>query len=607
MESTSCGHAGFPSWLNNLGHSYYLRCRHTGNLQDIEHAISYCQKALESTPLDHANCPDIFSYLGNSYCLHFEHTQNLQDIEHAISCHQRAVDSTPSGHAKLPPLLNNLGCSYLAHFKHTQNVQDIEHAISYHWSAVESTPSGYAHHSHWLMNLGNCYLCHFQHTKNLQDIEHAISYYQRVVESTPSGHGALPGYLHNLGNAYLNYYKHTRDLQHIEHAISNHQKAVNSTPSGHADLPSSLNDLGNSYLIHFKHTSNHQDVDHAIFHHQRALKFTPSGHPTLANYFRCLGWSYEARFQSTHSLSDIQASIALYRESAQVNGKPSICLKSAARAAILSSVYDSSHCLDDFALAISLLSQVAGLEQTIHCRHTNISLYSGLVQSAVATALQYDRPDLALEWLEQGCCLVWNQLNQLHTPTVSLYHRSSSLANHFVNVARALEDYGTHSSIISFDSTMTERIHVQDKTRDHTILVAEYKQLLEEIQGLPDFHDFLKPPNATDLLSSVPSNGPVIIFNLCETQCDALALISEIEEPLHIPLENFSVVEAMELYSKLQSNLLKQREVEEGDRAGHPHAFPDLSFMPFILKELWDKVVHPVLEALGYSVSFVDH
>ena len=154
----------------------------------------------------------------------------------------------------------------------------------------------------------------------------------------------------------------------------------------------------------------------------------------------------------------------------------------------------------------------------IYHHHTKIPLYSGLVKSAVATALQYDRSDLALEWLEQGHCLVWNQLNQLHTPIHNICDRNFFLADYFVNVARALEDYGTHSSsTISSDSTIAENIHAQDKTCNHTILAAEYNQLLEEIWSLPDFYDFLQPPNATNILSSVPSNGPVIIFNLYKT------------------------------------------------------------------------------------------
>ena len=277
------------------------------------------------------------------------------------------------------------------------------------------------------------------------------------MESTPSGHADLSNYLCNLGSAYLGHFTHTGNLQDIEHAISNQQKAVDFTPSGHAELPSYLGSLGYSYFNYFKHTRNLQDVDHAISYFQRAVELTPSGHATLASYFGMLGHSYEACFKSTHSLSDIKASIASYHESTHTNGQPSTHLIAARNAAIHSSVYDSSHCLDDFSLAISFFSQVAGLEHTIHHHHSTISHYPGLVEFAVAAALQYDRPDLALEWLEQGRCLVWNQLNQLHTPIDNLCDRSSSLADHFVNIARALEDYGTHPSIISPDSTKQKR------------------------------------------------------------------------------------------------------------------------------------------------------
>ena len=148
---------------------------------------------------------------------------------------------------------------------------------------------------------------------------------------------------------------------------------------------------------------------------------------------------------------------------------------------------------------------------------------------------------------------------------------------------------------------------MQEHTRNHTILAAEYKQLLQEIRSLPDFDDFLQSPNITDILSSVPSDGPVIIFNVHKDRCDALALISGINKPLHITLDNFSLVEAMELQSSLQSNLLKQREVQDSDRAGRPCSFSHMPFMPFILKELWVKIVHPVLKALGYSVRSINY
>jgi tetratricopeptide (TPR) repeat protein len=483
----------------------------------------------------------------------------------------------------------------------------MNYAMSYQKRAVESTPSDHTELPGRLSGLGYSYSIRFIYAGDLQDIDYAISHHQRAVQSTPSFHTDLPHRFSNLGNAYLYRFRHTGDLQDVDHAMFYHQKAVDSGPSSHSSFPGLLHNLANSYSDRFQHTGDLQDIDHAISYHQRAVEFTPSGHVNLPMWFNSLGDSYAHRFKSTNYLPDVQQIITSYRQGAQANGAPSSRLIAARNAAMQSAAHKDSHCLADFALAISLLSEVAGLDQTIHRRYANLYRHSGLVQFAVTIALKCNRSDLALEWLEHGRCLVWNQLNQLRTPIENLHVRSPSLANHFVMVASALESYGTRSSsILSSDSTLTEHIHVQNLTRNHTALAAQYKQLLKEIHGLPDFHDFLTAPNATHLFSSLPSDGPVIIFNVDKTQCDALALIAGIDEPLHIPLENFSLVEAEKLWSRLQSILPKQREVEDRNCAGHPCVFPNLSFM-FVLKELWDKVVHPVLEALGYSVSSTDY
>ncbi|KAF8804627.1 hypothetical protein BYT27DRAFT_7225266 [Phlegmacium glaucopus] len=555
-----------------------------GNLQDIDHAISYNLNTVKSTPSGHADLPALFANLGTSYSRRFQHTGDLQDIEHAISHHQNAVQSTPSGYAALPALFANLGTSYSQRFQHTGDLQDIEHAISHHQNAVQSTPSGHADLPALFANLGTSYSQRFQHTGDLQDIEHAISHHQNAVQSTPSGHAGLPALFANLGTSYSQRFQRTGDLQDIDHAISHHQNAVQSTPSGHADLPRRFNNLGTSYLRRFERTGDLQDIDHAISHHQNAVQSTPSGHADLPTLFKNLGHSYQCRFRSTHYFLDVQNSVASHRRAAEANGAPSI-------------PYSDSHCLIDFANAISLLSEVAGLEQTIHRRHANLHNYSDLVRSAVATALHFNKPDLALEWLEQGRCLVWNQLNQLRAPIDNLRMENPSLANRFIHVASALESYGTRSalSIPTSHATLAEDIRLQDATRGHTLHATEYRQLLKEIRDLPDFHDFLQPPKPSDFLSSLPSDGPVIVFNIHNTRCDALALIAGIDEPLHIPLENFSLEQAEQLQKTLQFGL---REVED-HRILRGRLDP--SFMLLVLNELWYKVVQPILKALGYS------
>ena len=608
VESTPSGSADLPIQFDKLGGSYLRRFEHTGDLQDIDHAISLHQSVVESTPSGHADLPRQFSNLGNSYTHRFERTGDLQDVDQAIFYCQSAVKSTPSGHTNLQIWFNNLGNSYARRYEHTGDLQDIDRAISHHQSAIESTPSGHTNLPSRFNNLGNSYVHRFGYTGNLQDIDHAISHHQSAVESTPSGHTDLPSWFSNLGSSYARRFGCTGDLQDIDHAISYHQSAVDSTPSGHTDLPSRFNNLGSSYARHFECTGDLQDIDHAISLHQSAVESIPSGHTRLANqFYNNLGNAYADRFKCTHYSPDIQNSIASYRRGAQVNGIPYIRLRCARLAAELSSVHDDSHCLSDFALAISLLSEIAGLEQTIHSRYVNIYGLADLVGYAVATALRFNQADLALEWLEQSRCLVWNQLNQLRTPIDNLRMRNPSLADRFINTARALESYGTRSvlTIPSTPATFADDISLQNDTRHHTIHATEYRQLLEEIRALPDFHDFLRPPKSTDLLSSLPSDGPVIIFNIHKTRCDALALIAGTEEPIHIPLENFSLVQAKELQKILRFDLLKQREVEDQDRIPQ-RVRPNPSSMSFVLKELWCKLVRPILEALGYSVGVAD-
>ncbi|KDR76740.1 hypothetical protein GALMADRAFT_1328675 [Galerina marginata CBS 339.88] len=581
-----------------LGGLYARRFEHSANVQDIDSAISNHQKAVESTPSGHADLPGLFNNLGNSYLCRFERTGDLKDIHSAISHHQNAVESTPSGYADLPALFNNLGNSYLRRFVRAGDLKDIHSAISHRQKAVESTPSGHADLRSWFNNLGNSYSCRFERTGDLNDINSAISHHQNAVESTPSGHADLPGLFNNLGNSYLRRFKHTGDLKDINSAISHHQKAVESTPSGHADLPMQFSNLGNSYLRRFEHTGDLKDINSAISHHQQAVESTPSGHADLPTRFKNLGNSYLRRFEHSQYFPDIEYSITSYRRGAVSNGAPSIRLKSAQHAAWHSSIHDYSHCLIDFSLAITLLSEVAGLEQTVHRRHANLLDHSDFLGLAVGVAFLLERPDAALEWLEQGRCLVWNQINQLRTPVDSLRMNYPSLADRFIEVAKALEFHGTRSSPSS-SGTLAEEIHIQDDTLIHTGLAADYRKLIEEIQSLPDFDNFLRPPKVVKLLSSLPSDGPVIIFNIHKARCDALALIAGLNEPLHIPLENFSLAKAEELRKSLQGNLPEQREMEDQDRMPkRVRLFP--SSMSFVLKELWDKVVQPILEALGY-------
>ena len=85
---------------------------------------------------------------------------------------------------------------------------------------------------------------------------------------------------------------------------------------------------------------------------------------------------------------------------------------------------------------------------------------------------------------------------------------------------------------------MSRMIDAQRESQMHVELTKDWTLLLEKIHALPDFQNFLRPPKAASLFSGLPPNGAVIIFNIHEDKCDALALVSGTDAPLHIPLPN---------------------------------------------------------------------
>ena len=90
---------------------------------------------------------------------------------------------------------------------------------------------------------------------------------------------------------------------------------------------------------------------------------------------------------------------------------------------------------------------MAGLEQTIQKRHSNLLDISDLVTSATACAFKFRRPELALEWPEQGCCLIWNQLNNLRSPLDALSAHNEDIGRDMLRVSRALENAGSRRDL----------------------------------------------------------------------------------------------------------------------------------------------------------------
>jgi len=123
------------------------------------------------------------------------------------------------------------------------------------------------------------------------------------------------------------------------------------------------------------------------------------------------------------------------------------------------------------------------------------------------------------------------------------------LADRFLHASRALESSGSRQEFTPLvtDGTMSQKIALEDEARTHIMLAQDWNQLLKEIRCLPGFSNFLQPRQASSIMKALPGEGPIILINIHEDRCDALALIQGRDQPLHIPLEHLTYTDASEL------------------------------------------------------------
>jgi tetratricopeptide (TPR) repeat protein len=528
---------------------------------------------------------------------------------------QRAVQLTPEDHPDLPVRLNSLGISFQCRFQRTGDLSDLSEAVSLHQRAVHLTPNSHRDLPVQLNNLGNSFQSRFRRTGDLSDLAEAISVHQRAVNLTPEGHPDLPDRLSNLGVSFQYRFQRTGDLSDVSKAVSVHQTVVNLTPKGHPDLPGRLNNLGDSLQYRFQHTRDLSDLANAISVQQTAVDLSPEGYAALPVFLNNLGQNQYSLFQSNGRSEDQDVAISTFKLGATCISGPPLAKFRAARwwAHLLNQHHSDqpSEILLAFETALRQVTLIAGLEQTVQGRHSQLDNVSNIALEAASSACSLGRADKALEWLEQGRCLVWNQLNHLRSPLDELRIHHPELAARVRNVATQLEIAGSSRkpSDPQAEMTLTDKISLEAEASAHLGLSREWEELLQQVRAIHGFESFLQPLPCSGLLQHLPDSGAVVVINVDEKRCDAIALIAGLDEPIHIPLPSISV-QTIQVYREaldrqLHLKGLRMRDggevPERGARPANKHK--EECGARNVLRALWVHVVKPILDALAYSVS----
>ncbi|KAJ7808974.1 TPR-like protein [Mycena leptocephala] len=580
--------------LSALRHSVFLRFERLGHLADINHCIVLAEKILELTPDGHPAKPSRFSALGNALQSRFEHIGDLGDLNRSVVQYYNALHLRSEDHCSKSTHLMSLGQALNQCFEQLGDLDDLKQAISLYEDAVQLTPDGDINKPAWLNNLGCALSDRFERLGDPDDLKKFVQMAENAVQLISNGQVEKPALLNNLSLALFSRFQCFDNIDDLSRSIATEEESLSLTPDNHPERQARLNNLALWLLCRFEKLGDIRDFERSCQLGENAIRETPDGHPDRPAWLVTHSFSLDSR--PGNNPEDFEEVISRLSSAAHsMTGPAHIRFYAAARWARLAQIEAHPSVLDAYRMSLDLLPVLAWLGLSIKDRHYHIVRARKVARNAATAAIGAGLPGVAVEWLERGRSIIWGQLLNLRTPVDDLKKRHPVLAEKFIFLSAQLEGTGIRDGETNATNSSTQAPNEQ-RSHDQAL---ERNTLLEDIRRLEGFDRFLLP-KAMSELSKAAQGGPVVILNLSDDRCDALALSPGAPDVIHILLPEFTPEHAENLSRSLHGLIHNRGRNERlmGHREGHLD--PEEVFA-LILSELWTRLVKPVLNALNIT------
>ncbi|CAE6424281.1 unnamed protein product [Rhizoctonia solani] len=602
-----------PFIILGLGRSHRVRFQRLGDLDDLEKSIEYCTRAASFKANDELGLADSLDSLGSAYILRFQRLDDLGELDKGIGYQTRAASLTPHGHHILMDRLNILAASFNMRYNRLNDLSDLEKSIEYSIHALSLTaPTNHPLQVTVLVNLSILNLLRFLRLKDPNDLERGMEYNACAFSLTGGHHPDEALRLKHLGELCYARFNLFHDLSDLDMAIESVSCAVSLLSDGDEDLGDQLDHLGGYVHARWYFSHNLDDLNNGIECKSRAVALTPEYHTNRSRRVESLGKSYLCKSLSDHPCDNnqmLRLALDCFRQASHAEANlPLMKFKSAcswAKTALRVSIEEA---FEAYQVAIELVPHVIWLGSTVSQRYRDVRELRNLAGEAVAVAIKARDYNRALEWLEQSQSIIMNQSMMLRPPLESLRSVEPTLAENLQKVTMELHAVASRDQV-QYDMVLSSiSLNSPDKMADiHRQLAKEHASLLSRVRQLPGFESFLKPKQASELVSAART-GPVIVINIyipyniqelevLEYSCDALILQPGKSEIAHIALPNFDLRTSADILFHFDSSAIRGNPIERGIRrltkAGSDFAS--------VLATLWKDVVKPVIDFLGYE------
>ncbi|KIJ64289.1 hypothetical protein HYDPIDRAFT_28729 [Hydnomerulius pinastri MD-312] len=575
LECCQEGHSSRPAYHGNL--AVYLKTRYNrlGGLVDLQEAIDHQRRSIAICPPDYKFSAAFVANLANQLKARYNVLGDVADLHEAIELGKQALVLRSIGHRLRHSSLGNLASYLKSRYDLQGNVVDLHQAVELARQALSLSPTG-DHLQYSSLNRLSSYLrARHDLRGEVVDIDEAVEFGRQALSILQDGHPDRHHSLGNLANHLKARFSVRGEAADLEEAIALGRQTLSLRPSGHPQRPSCVGNLGSFLYERFELCGDGADLQEAIGLNREALSLRPPGHPLRCSSVRVL-----ARCILSDKENDHAEAFDLYRTLERFAGSSSTALCNATQSWVRDA--EKRHhpsALSAYRASISSLDHHLVATASVTLRHQVMQAFKYTPSDAFSCALRAGDLEQAVQLLEHGRGLLWNQLALLDTPLDQLRQHSKvgqSLAEEFQSVGSTLEKFAKGGGGGDTEVTTTEKQYWKAKRR--------WEDVVGKIREQDGFSRFLLPPLFCDLQEAA-REGPVIIVNASQYTCDALIILHS-RSPIHVPLS--LTFRAASTLCATFSNAIKRAAYDSNDRG-----------IIVALRSLWDNVVGPILRSLA--------
>ena len=273
IESSPPDWPNLHKYLYNSARAFHALYISSGALQDIERSVEFCERAIESAPSNSPNMPMYLSLAGIALGTRYLSTGQIEDLDRAIEIQQLGISRLPPESLELPVYLNQLGSNYRKRFNRTGDIKDIQLAVSLQEQSIQRSDDDVGEGlAARLTNLGNSLLDLYGATGDSEDLNRAVGAFREAVALTDTDSLFRSSRLNNLGNGLRSRYFHKREIADLVRSIENYREAIGLTSDSSPDLPSRLYNLANALATLSNYSNKQEDVNEAIQNYRGAAR-----------------------------------------------------------------------------------------------------------------------------------------------------------------------------------------------------------------------------------------------------------------------------------------------------------------------------------------------